>query len=289
VTEPGATTAEGVGDDGAFPVWIGGELRAADEAFVAVADHGLLLGDGVFETLVAVDGRPELWDRHLRRLRHGLGVLGIDPGLDDDALRAAVVAVASHRPGRARVRLTVTAGPGPLGPHRGPASTVVVMADELGPGPTSVRLVTVPWVRNERSPVAGVKTTSYAEGVALLAHARRNGADEVVLADTRGRVSEGATANLVVGTGGIGLTPGLGAGCLPGVVRDVLLEAAAVAEADLPVAVLATADELMITSSTRGVVPVSHLDGRPLPVVGGPVATRAAEAFGAAIAADRDG
>jgi branched-chain amino acid aminotransferase len=272
-----------------YPVWLDGALLAAGDASVPVADHGLLLGDGVFETLVAVDGRPELWGRHLRRLRHGLRVVGIDPGLDDAALLAAVVAVASDRPGRARVRLTVTAGPGPLGPARGATPTVAVMADALGPAPTTVRLVTAPYVRNERSPVAGVKTTSYAEGIALLAHARRHDADEVVLCDTRGRVSEGATANLVVGTGGVGLTPGLGAGCLPGVVREVLVEAGAVAEADLPLTALVVADEVMITSSTRGVVPVSHLDGRPLPVVGGPVADRAASAFATAIASDREG
>jgi branched-chain amino acid aminotransferase len=272
-----------------YPVWLDGTLVPAAEASVPVTDHGLLLGDGVFETLVAVDGRPELWSRHLRRLRHGLAAVGIDPGLDDESLRAAVVAVASDRPGRARVRLTITAGPGPLGPVRGPRATVAVMADPLGDGPTTLRLVTAPWVRNERSPVAGLKTTSYAEGVALLAHARRHDADEVVLCDTRGRVSESATANLVVGTGGIGLTPGLEAGCLPGVVREVLLEAGAVAEADLPLTALAVADELLVTSSTRGVVPVSHLDGRPLPEVGGPVAQRAAAAFAAAVAADLEG
>jgi branched-chain amino acid aminotransferase len=284
VTGPATTPT-----DVPYPVWLDGALLPAGDASVQVTDHGLLLGDGVFETLVAVDGRPELWARHLRRLRHGLAVVGIDPGFDDEALRAAVVAVASDRPGRARVRLTVTAGPGPLGPARGPAATVAVMADALGPAPPTVRLVTAPWVRNERSPLTGVKTTSYAEGVALLAHARRHGADEVVLCDTRGRVSEGATANLVVGTGGVGLTPGLEAGCLPGVVRQVLLDAGAAAEADLPLGALAVADELLVTSSTRGVVPVSHLDGRPLGVVGGPVAHRAATAFAAAVAADRDG
>jgi branched-chain amino acid aminotransferase len=284
VTQPSTTPA-----DAPYPVWLDGVLLPAGDASVPVTDHGLLLGDGVFETLVAVDGRPELWARHLRRLRHGLAVVGIDPGFGDEALRAAVVAVASDRPGRARVRLTVTAGPGPLGPARGPAATVAVMADALGATPSTVRLVTVPWVRNERSPVASVKTTSYAEGVMLLAHARRHGADEVVLCDTRGRVSEGATANLVVGTGGVGLTPGLEAGCLPGVVRQVLLDAGAAAEADLPLGALAVADELLVTSSTRGVVPVSHLDGRPLGVVGGPVAHRAATAFAAAVAADRDG
>ena len=269
-----------------YPVWIDGALVPDGDATVRAADHGLLLGDGAFETLVAVDGRPVLWERHLRRLRHGLGVLGIDAGLDDDELRSAVVATVAGRHGRARVRLTVTAGPGPLGPVRGGPATVIVMADALGPPPASVRLVTVPWVRNERSPVAGVKTTSYAEGVALLAHARRHGADEVLLCDSRGRVSEGATANLVVGTGGVGLTPDVGAGCLPGVVRQVLLDVGVVAEADLPLAAAVSADELLLTSSTRGVVAVSHLDGRPLPVVDGPLARRAREAFAAEEAAD---
>lgn len=269
-------------------VWVDGVLRPPGEATVDALDHGLTVGDGLFETIRAVGGRPVFWARHLGRLRRGAATMGIEPGVDDATLGGAVTAVLAadglDAPGaRARVRVTVTSGPGPLGPTRGAGpATVVVSAAPLAPPPDSLTVCTVPWARNERSPLAGVKCTSYADGVALLRHATAAGADEALLGDTTGRLSEAVTANVVVGVGGVALTPSLTAGPLPGIVREVLLDRGVVTEADLPLAVLATADEVLLTSATRGVVPVAAIDGRPVPLVGGPLLDAARAALAAA-------
>ncbi len=112
--------------------------------------------------------------RHLARLRRSLAGLGIELDRSDDELRAAMEAVAGAIDGPAKVRLTVTAGPGPLGSGRDDARcTVYVAGDRLDPWPAAGAAITVPWRRNEHSAVAGLKTTSYAENVVALAAPRR--------------------------------------------------------------------------------------------------------------------
>jgi branched-chain amino acid aminotransferase len=140
--------------------------------------------------------------------------------------------------------------------------------------------VTVPWPRNERSPLAGVKTTSYAENVVMLAEARKVGATEAIMANTVGALCEGTGSNIFVAVGGRLLTPSLMSGCLAGVTRALVLELLPDAtEDDVPLAVLAEADEVLLTSTTRNVQPLRGLDGRALPGVDGPLARRAAAAL----------
>src|SRR5690606_22652866 len=101
-------------------VWVDGALVPADEARVSVFDHGLTVGDGVFETLKAVDGVPFAARRHLERLRRSAAALGLTVPVTDDGLREAMSSVLAARPRPlARVRITVTGGLGPLGSDRG--------------------------------------------------------------------------------------------------------------------------------------------------------------------------
>ena len=142
--------------------------------------------------------------------------------------------------------------------------------------------VTVPWPRNERSAVAGLKTTSYAENVVALAEARKVGATEAILPNTRGRLCEGTGTNVFVALGGRLLTPSLLSGCLAGITRELVLEALPSSdEDDLPMEALAEADEVLLTSSTRDVQPLRMVDGRDLPGVDGPLYAEAAAAFAA--------
>jgi branched-chain amino acid aminotransferase len=267
-------------------VWIDGELVEPGARAVAVDDHGLTVGDGVFETLLVRGGRPGFWDRHMARLARSLQVTGMRP-VDRWVLVEAVRAVLARRgPLDTRLRITVTSGRGPGGLGRGPSPTVLVTGSDVPPPGPAVRAVTVPWPRNERSILAGVKSTSYGEAAALQAHLAERGADDVVLCDTAGRVSEALTANVLVSLGGRAITPSLASGCLPGIVREVLLEAGVVEESDLGLDELAAADEVLLTSSVAGVRPVASLDGRPFPDLDGPLQRRAREAFAAAEGAD---
>lgn len=266
-------------------VWLNGTLVPADEARVSVRDHGLTTGDGVFEALRVSRGVPFAMTRHLARLRASAAGLGL-PGPDLDQIRAGVHAVlaAAGRPDRARIRITVTAGESVLGSARpdgltAAGLTVIIALGELAETPASCDVAVLPWPRNERGLLAGVKTTSYAENVRALAWARERGAAEAVLGNLAGNLCEGTGTNVFVVTGGRLVTPPLSAGCLAGVTRGLVVEWAGAAEEDLPLSALAGAEEAFLTGTTRDVQPVRLVDGAPLPAVPGPLTRKAAEIF----------
>lgn len=262
-------------------VWLDGRPVPVEEARISPFDHGLLVGDGVFETAKVVEGVPFALRRHLARLRRSAAGLGIDVPYTDDELRAAITAVvAANGPGTGRLRITVTGGPGPLGSDRGSVPpTVVVAAAPATVWAPSTTVVTVPWPRNERSAVAGLKTVSYAENVVALAYAHERGASEAVFANTRGALCEGTGSNVFLVTGGRLITPTLAAGCLAGITRELVLESSGAEEADVDLEVLSGADEAFLTSSTRDVQPISHIDGHPLGACPGPRTLGAATAL----------
>jgi branched-chain amino acid aminotransferase len=250
------------------------------------------VGDGVFETLKVIDGRPFALRRHLERLSRsavGLG-LGLPFGGEAFVRRAVDDLVGAAALASARVRITLTAGAAPMGSGRGEADpTLIVVVAPLDPWEPDTAAITVPWPRNERSAVAGLKTTSYAENVVALAEAAKLGASEAILPNLAGNLCEGTGTNVFVALGGRLLTPPLLAGCLAGVTRALLLEEMPDAdEDDIPMAALGDADEVLLTSSTRDVQPLRELDGRPLPGRDGPVAKAAGESIAALQSRDLD-
>jgi branched-chain amino acid aminotransferase len=257
-------------------LWVDGRLVPADEARVSPFDHGLLVGDGVFETLRVYDGVPFAWSRHHQRLVRSAAGLGLTaPGSQE--LRSAVDDVlAANGVTEGRVRLTITGGPSPLGSERGDAPpTVIVMSAPAAPWPSTVDVVIVPWSRNERGAVAGLKTTSYAENVRALAYARERDAGEAIFLNTRSEVCEATGSNVFVIRDGVVFTPPADAGCLLGVTRALVLELCAEhgmpsEEAALGPSALADADEAFLTSSTREVQSIGRVDGRALPAAPGP-------------------
>ena len=259
-------------------VWVGD--RRVDDASISPLDHGYLVGDGVFETLKTIEGTPFALTRHLARLRRSAA--GLDLLVPDDAtVRAAIDAVlVDTSVGFGRLRITVSSGSGPLGSGRGDEpATLVVAHTPATPWPPAARLATVPWPRNERGATAGLKTTSYAENVIALQAAHDAGADEALFVDTRGRLCEGTGSNVFYFVNGHLVTPSLATGCLAGVTRELVMELVDVMVADAPVGLLGGAEEAFITSSTRDVLPVSHVDGHPLPSCPGPRTTEAMAAL----------
>ena len=251
-------------------VWVNGSLRSEAEAVVSVFDHGLTVGDGVFETIKAVDGTPFALRRHLDRLRRSAAALGFTVPTSDDELRVAIAGVlaAAPRPS-ARVRVTVTGGPAPLGSERGASTpTVVVAAADLAPPSPTTAVCTVPWPRNERGALAGVKSTSYAENVVALAHARERGCTEALFATTTGALCEGTGSNVFVVLDDRLVTPPLTAGCLAGVTRELVLEVTDAVEADVMMDDLQRATEVFLTSTGRDVQGVHRIDDRDLPAPG---------------------
>jgi branched-chain amino acid aminotransferase len=276
------------------PVWLDGALVAADVARVSPMDHGLLTGDGVFETLRVYDRRLFAWERHLDRLAHSAAALAL-PLPDRDALRAAAAAVIEASPdGDGRLRITVTGGPAPLGSERGDTPpTVIVAMGPLRALPPTEAVVVVPWTRNEHGATAGLKTISYAENVRALAYAHAHGATEAVFANTRGDLCEATGSNVFVVRDGVVRTPPAAAGCLLGVTRALVLECCAsegirAEEVAVPMDALHAADEAFLTSSTREVQGIRSVDGVDLPAAPGPLAVRLRDAFRALVASGRD-
>jgi branched-chain amino acid aminotransferase len=262
-------------------IFLNGAILDDSDALISVLDHGLTVGDGVFETVKVAGGAPFALTRHLRRLARSAARLGL-PAPDLAALAAGADEVlrASGRPDRARMRITVTGGAGPLGSQRGsePLTTVIALAPLHEWGDTG-DVVMAPWLRNERGALTGIKTTSYAENVRALAYAAERGASEALFANTRGNLCEGTGTNVFLVTGGELVTPPLSAGCLEGVTRGLVLEWFGGIERDVPADALATASEAFLTSTTRDVQPIRAVDGRELPDVPGPVTRKAAQVF----------
>ena len=250
--------------------WINGELLADSTApAVPVTDHGLTVGDAVFEAIKVVDGRPFALQRHLDRLERSAAGLGLT-GLHVDEVRRGIVAVLEAEPiALGRLRVTVTGGNAPLGSGRGSEPpTLIVVASSMDPAPESTAVITVPWPRNERGALAGLKTTSYAENVVALAAARDRGASEAVFANLAGHLCEGTGTNVFYVVDGELRTPSLDTGCLAGVTRDLVLEWFGGREVDEPIEVAAGADEIFLVSTTRDVQGVHRWDDRELPAPG---------------------
>ena len=275
-------------------VWINGALVEETDAHISPFDHGLLTGDGVFETLRVYGGSPFAWRRHLDRLAHSAAGMTLTIPPADVIRRAAVAVLEANGLVEARLRITVTGGPAPLGSDRGAASpTVIVAARPFGPWAETVAVITVPWPRNERGALAGLKTISYGENVRALAQAAAAGAGEAIFANTKGELCEGTGTNVFVVAGGALRTPPASSGCLLGVTRALILDLAGelgldAGEADLPLSALAAADEAFLTSSTREVQAIATVDGLPLPGAPGPVTAKLAAAFSALVAKDPD-
>lgn len=264
-------------------IWMNGELLEPERAVVSVLDHGMLVGDGVFETVKAERGVPFALTRHLRRLARSAAGLGL-PEPDQDALARGVSEVLAAAPvwPLARIRITYTSGVGPLGSDRGDEGpTVSIVVAEQKPFPPAADVTVVPWQRNERGALAGLKTTSYADNAMALAYAKQRGGGEAIFGNLAGNLCEGTGTNIFVVRGGRLVTPPLSSGCLAGVTRALVLEWFGGEEEDLPLDDLYRADEAFLTSTTRNVQPIRAVDGTPLPAAPGPITAKAMEVFAA--------
>jgi branched-chain amino acid aminotransferase len=250
-------------------VWIAaggdGALVEPDDARVSAFDHGVTVGDGVFETIKVVDGTPLALTRHLHRLTRSCDFLGLATP-DSSSLKDAVSSVIASQVEAARLgrlRITVTAGLGPLGSDRGAGEgTTIVALAPMDPWPATTSAIVVPWVRNERSAVVGAKTTSYAENVVALRWAHERGFSEGLFMNSVGNLSEGTGTNVFVVINGQVVTPGLDSGCLAGITRELILDWGMAVEGELHSSDLENADEVFLTSSTRDIHPVLSLGDR---------------------------
>lgn len=275
-------------------VWVDGTRYAEpDEALVSAIDHGIVVGDGVFEAFKAVDGVAFTPTRHLARMERSARAMGL-PAPDLDLVRAGMDACLQDWPHPLGLfRITYTGGRGPLGSAMavGP-TTLVVALQRAEPKPPTTTIVSTPWERNVRGALAGVKSTSYAENVKGLAYAAERGATEAIFANTDGNLCEGTGSNIFVVLGSEVVTPPLAAAPLAGITRGLVLEwgrglGLAMVERDLTIEQAKRADEVFLTSSSRDVQGVERWDDATWPAPG-PVTTRLRDEFSRRAAEDLD-
>jgi branched-chain amino acid aminotransferase len=261
-------------------VWCDGRLRSDDGPVVGPSDRGLTRGFGVYESCAVLGGQVFALDRHLARFARSAATLGLTIPTESVVRTAVEQVAAAGGWSYGRLRLTCTGGPDDATPG------VLLVAGQPAAEVEQVTAVRTPWVRNERSPLVGAKSTSIADNLVTARVARQAGADEAILANTRGELCECTTANVLVEIDGELVTPPLSSGCLGGVTRELLLGWAA--EAGLPVRertldytvldeVSAGRAGLAISSTIRTVVPVTALDGVPL--APGPLTLQAGALF----------
>lgn len=254
--------------------WVNGQtLQSPHDRVISVLDHGIIVGDGVFETIKIEAGTPFALTRHLDRLSRSAKGLGLESP-DHFALRDGIAATLDGQDiDFGRIRITYTSGSGPLGSPRGKTdATYVVISEPCSRPPTVSAIVTVPWARNDKGAVAGLKTTSYAENALMVEHALARGATEAVMANTSGMLCEGTGSNIFYVVDDQLRTPTLASGCLAGITRALVLEWCGgeldVVEVDEPLDVLADAAEVFLASTTRDVQAIDRVDDRPLSASG---------------------
>jgi branched-subunit amino acid aminotransferase/4-amino-4-deoxychorismate lyase len=261
-------------------VFLNGKYLPGEEAVVSVTDRSFLYGDGLYETLPFYGGVPFRWSAHLERLQQGLKLLRIKlPFSGEELKRSAMRLLELNEMRDVVLRLTVSRGGGPRGYSMKTAQNPVVVMT-LHPlveaANTEWRLITSSLRVLADDPLMQSKTCSKVRSVLARAEAEDQGADEALLLNERGEITEGAATNFFCIQEGVVCTPPLAAGLLPGVTRAAVLEVCAelgIKTAERPLSSDKAADweGAFVTVSTMGIVEVVLLDGdklRRTPVVG---------------------
>jgi branched-chain amino acid aminotransferase len=243
-------------------IYLNGTIVEEQDARLAPDDRGLLLGDGLFETLRAYDGIPFLLRKHLERLRVGCDLLSLPYPQSEDFDEIIRELLTLNHLRDAAIRLTLTRGAGPRGvlPPDDPAPTLMLTCTPL-PANTPTSAFFSGWPVNEHSPLRAIKSLNYLEHILARQHAVRAGYDEALLVNTQGHLAGASAANVFAVLDGALHTPRLADGALPGVTRGVVIELAQAAgiathERKILPQEFSEAQEAFLTNSLIGVQPL---------------------------------
>ncbi|MHC1627531.1 MAG: branched-chain-amino-acid transaminase [Candidatus Nezhaarchaeales archaeon] len=275
-------------------VYIDGELVPKSQAKISVFDHGFLYGDGVFESIMVFNGVAFKLKEHIDRLYDSAKAICLDiPMSKEEMIKTIVETVRVNGFKDAYIRVLVTRGVGDLGldPRKCPKPTVIIIVDKIklfrdeawSQGVTAI----ISSIRRDRvdATTHEIKSMNYLNSILAKLEANAVGADEAIMLDERGFVSEGATDNIFIVKNGVIYTPPRTSGILPGITRNRVMKLAEelgykVVEKDITPAELLTADEVFLTGTAAGIVPVVKIAGR---VIGdgkpGPITRRLMEKF----------
>jgi branched-chain amino acid aminotransferase len=247
------------------------QVREAGEPLLAAGQVGLLSGWGIFTTLKVMDGVLFAWERHWARLNRDAAMLRVPMPADSEETRLGLLRlVEANGAWNSTMRVAIVRNTGGMwevpGQTRG--FDLIALTADLKNWGGDVKLRYVPQARHAASPFAGTKILSWAYNLAWIEAAQLEGFDEVILLNERGEVAECTSANIFAAAGDSIWTPPLESGCLPGVTRHVLLHECRVPgfrieERTLRPEDLDQAEEVFITSTTRDLLRVSSIGGKP--------------------------
>jgi len=255
-------------------VYLNGEFIPLTEAKVSVMDRGFLFGDSIYEVIPAYGGRLFRLQHHLQRLENSLHAIHMENPLSIAEWESLLATLVIQYPGEDQsIYLQVTRGVAPSRDHaipEEPVPTTFAITTPFPPidpqiyehGISAITLDDIRWR------YCNIKATTLLPNVLLRQEAKERGAMEAILVRD-GLAMEGAASNLFIVDDGQIITPPKGEHLLPGVTRDLVLELAAEADlayCEMPIKAeqLDSADEIWLTSSTREIMPVTHLDDRPI-------------------------
>lgn len=262
-------------------IYLNGQFLPDDQPCISPLDRGFIFGDGVYEVIPVYNGHLFRIHEHLQRLDDSLSAVGIKLELDHSQWQLILnELVSKNGGGNQSVYLQITRGVAPRD-HAFPIATqptVFVMSHPLKPVADEIRQHGVRAVTLEdiRWKYCHIKTIALLPNILLRQQALDSGAVEAILIRD-GEITEGAASNLFIVHQGVVKTPPKGPLLLPGITRDLVLELAQqqqipCAETTITLAELQQADEIWLTSSTKEILPVTHLDnqaianGKPGPV-----------------------
>ncbi len=244
--------------------YVDGKFVPADQAVIPVDDLALLRGIGVFDLLRTYDGKPLFLDEHIARLINSARKIKLElPWSEDDIRRIVLETLERNKLAEANIRMVITGGSSPdFMTHQG-NPRLIVLVTPLPQLPSwwyqkGVKVITMASVRH----IPDAKSIDYLPAAMALSRAKANGAIEAIYVDDRDNVLEGATSNIFVFLGDTLVTPGKG--ILSGITRKVVLDLAReiyqVQVRDLSRRELLAADEVFITGTNKGLVPVVQVD-----------------------------
>jgi branched-chain amino acid aminotransferase len=230
---------------------------------------GLLAGWGIFSTIRVAGGVLFEFERHWARMKRDAELLRVPFPSDPSALETALLKLIEAN-GKQDLTMRVVIVRNRGGVWEGPGNSreydLIALTADLNNWGSSVRLGMVPQARHAANQFAGTKVLSWAQNLTWYEQAHADGFDEVVLLNERDEVSECTSANIFAVYGSTAATPPLSAGCLPGITRNLLLDEVRVPGIDVEERTLTTddlerADQVFITSTTRALLPVAHIQG----------------------------
>jgi branched-chain amino acid aminotransferase len=251
-------------------IHLNGRLIEATAARIDPADRGLLLADGLFETLRVYGGQAFQLEAHLARLAAGAVVLDLPLPPAGDIARAVAETLAANDLREGSLRITVTRGPGERGllPPAHPSPTLLIVGHPSGKAPSAAMTAHVSSIRrNEHSPLSRLKSLAYLDNVLALREAAAAGCDEALVLNTAGRLAGGSRSNLFLVLNGSLVTPPPSEGILVGIARRTLIDLAgeagiAAREAPLNLDDVEAASEALICNSLLEVRPLARLGAR---------------------------